>query len=111
MEKFIHRFIKKNKKRKFHIYTYKFSDGKIYIGYSTTGDLNYSHYLHKIHRSISPIGKYLYSNEPYEGPTHETTVEVDIDSDEIYKIQRKILDKYTTDTKQILNRNLKLFGY
>ena len=110
MEKFIHRlFKKKNKKRKLHIYTYKFSDGKIFIGYTINEDLSHIHYLHKIHRS--PIAKYLYSNEPYEGPTHETTVELEIDSDEIYKIQRKILDKYTTDTKQILNRNLKLYGY
>ena len=102
--------LRRSKKRKFHIYTYKFPDGKIYIGH-TTSDLKYRHHQHKIHSNISPISKYINSEEPYEGPTHETTVEVNKDSDEIYKIQRKILDTYTTDTKQILNRNLKLFGY
>ena len=92
------------------IYTYKFPDGKIYIGYTTEG-LKFRHNQHKRIRSVSPITKFLNNNEPYEGPTHEKTVKVNLYGNEIYKIQRKLLDKYTTDTKQILNRNLKLFGY
>ena len=102
--------LRRNKLQNVKIYTYRFSDGKVYIGF-TSGPLEFRHHQHKIHSNISPISKFLNSEEPYEGPTHETTVEVNKDSDEIYKIQRKILDTYTTDTKQILNRNLKLFGY
>ena len=92
------------------IYTYKFPDGKIYIGY-TTGDLKFRHNQHKRIRSVSPITKYINSNEPYEGPTHEETVTVDLYGNEKYKILRKILDKYTNDTTKILNKNLYLFGY
>ena len=88
------------------IYTYKFSDGKIYIGYAS--DLHIRHYQHKIH-CISPIYQYLKNEEIF--PNHEKTVTVDLDSGNLYKIQRKILDRYTTDVNQILNTNLKLLGY
>ena len=94
--------------RKVQIFTYQFPDGKVYIGYTSTGLENH-HQEHK-RCSISPIYQYLNTYEEVL-PKYEKTVEVDIDSNEIYKIQRKILDTYTTDTKQILNENLKLFGY
>ena len=94
--------------RKVKIYTYHFPDGKVYIGY-TSRSLQERHHAHK-RCSISPIYKCLNTHEEVL-PKYEKTVEVDIDSDEIYKIQRKILDKYTTDTNQILNPNLYLFGY
>ena len=94
--------------RKVQIYTYHFPDGKVYIGY-TSRSLHERHQDHK-RCTISPVYKRLKTNEEVI-PKYEETVEVDIDSDEIYKIQRKILDTYTTDTKQILNENLKLFGY
>ena len=93
--------------REVKIYTYHFPDGKIYIGY-TSRSLQERHKAHK-RCSISPIYKCLNSEKTQ--PKHEKTVTVDIDSNEIYKIQRKILDTYTTDTKQILNKNLKLLGY
>ena len=89
------------------IYTYKFSDGKIYIGYTSHG-LESRHNQHKT-RSISPIYQYLNTEEIF--PNHEETVTVDLDSGNLYKIQRKILDRYTTNVNQILNTNLKLLGY
>ena len=94
--------------RKVQIFTYHFPDGKVYIGY-TSRSLQERHHAHK-RCSISPIYKCLNTHEEVL-PKYEKTVTVDIDSDEIYKIQRKILDTYTTDTNQILNKNLKLLGY
>ena len=94
--------------RKVQIFTYHFPDGKVYIGYTSTG-LEERHQAHK-RCSISSIYDYLNTYEEVL-PKYEKTVTVDIDSNEIYKIQRKILDTYTTDTKQILNKNLKLLGY
>ena len=95
---------------KVQIYTYHFPDGKIYIGF-TSASLKFHENEHKTVRSISPIKKYLTSGEKYEGPILEKTVTLDIYDDELYKIQRKILDKYTNDTTKIINKNLKLFGY
>ena len=94
---------------KMEIYTYHFSDGKIYIGYTQYG-LEKRHYKHKT-CGISPLYKRLNNPETELKPKYETTVEVDIYSDELYKIQRKILDLYNIDTNQILNKNLYLFGY
>ena len=98
--------------KKIKIYTYHFPDGKIYIGY-TTGDLKFRHNQHKRIRHVSPITKYLNNPETEVNPKYETTVTLDLyDNDnKLYKIQRKILDTYTTDTNQILHRNLYLFGY
>ena len=95
--------------REVQIYTYEFPNGKIYIGYTSHG-LDYSHRCHKMFSS-SPIYQYL-NNPKYEvKPKYEETVYTDIYGYEIYKFLRKILDKYTTDITQILNRNLYLFGY
>ena len=93
----------KPKYQEFNIYSYKFSDGKIYVGY-TIGDLEFRHNQHK-RRGISPIFKYLNSEEPYEGPIHEKTVKLK-KNDEVYPHIREIIDKYTTDTSKILNKNL-----
>ena len=94
--------------RKVKIYTYHFPDGKLYIGF-TSRSLEDRHKEHK-RCSISTIFKRLITYKEVL-PKYEKTVEVDIDGDEIYKIQRKILDKYNVNTDQILNENLKLFGY
>ena len=94
--------------KKVEIYTYKFSDGKIYIGYVSPGGLEVRHYQHKIH-DISPIHNRLNTEEIF--PNYEETVTVNMNNDELYQIQRSILDKYTTDVKMILNRNLERFGY
>ena len=91
------------------IYTYKFPNGKIYIGYTSYG-LEYVDNFHKSF-SVSPICQYLNNPETYVKPNEEIKVTVNVYGDEIHKIQRKILDKYTTDTTQILNKNLYLFGY
>ena len=91
------------------IYSYKFPDGKIFIGY-TSYDLQDFHKGHKFFPA-SPLCQYLNNPEIHTLPTYEETVTVDVYGDEIYKILRKILDKYTNDTTQILNKNLYLFGY
>ena len=95
--------------REVQIYTYKFPDGKIYIGYTCYG-LENSDKDHKFFPA-SPICQYLNNPETYVKPKEEKKVIVDVYGDEIYKIERKILDKYTSDTTQILNKNLYLFGY
>ena len=98
--------------RKVKIYTYKFGD-KVYVGF-TSRSLEDRHQEHKRY-SISSIYNYLNDEKTKETyPKHEETVTVDIYSDEIYEIykrQRKILDKYTNKTCDILNKNLKLLGY
>lgn len=93
------------------IYTYHFPDGKIYVGFTSFG-LEKRHNQH-IRHSISPIYKYLNNEETYQEPKYEKTVIVDkdIDSYEIYPHLREILDKYTSDTSLILNKNLWLYGY
>ena len=95
--------------REVQIYTYKFPDGKIYIGYTSYG-LDYAYKDDKFF-SASPVCQYLNNPETDIKPTEEQKVTVDVYGDDIYKFERKILDKYTTDTTQILNKNLKLFGY
>ena len=91
------------------IFTYQFPNGKIYIGYTSRG-LDYAHRCHQTFSS-SPIYEYLHNEKTYKEPKYEETVYTDVYGDEIYKFLRKILDKYTTDTTQILNKNLYLLGY
>ena len=100
---------KKTSFRKVQIYTYQFPDGKIYIGYTSHG-LENAHKDHKFFPA-SPICQYLNDPETHTLPKYEKTVTVDPYGDEIYKYEREILDKYTSDTTQILNKNLYLFGY
>ena len=94
--------------RKVQIFTYHFPDGKVYIGF-TSRSLEDRHQEHK-RSSISSIYKCLNTHEEVL-PKYEKTVEVNIDNREIYDIQRNILDKYTTDTNKILNKNLFLYNY
>ena len=94
--------------REVKIYTYHFPDGKVYVGYTSAG-LDHRHREHK-RCSISPIYEYLKTHEEVL-PKYEKTVEVNIDEPEIYNIQREILDKYTSDTNKILNKNLILYNY
>ena len=93
------------------IYTYHFPNGKIYIGFTSLG-LKKRHNQH-IRDFISPLYKYLNNEETYQEPKYEKTVIVDKDTDsyEIYPHLREILDKYTSDTSLILNKNLWLYGY
>ena len=100
-------------KKKVQFYSYKFSDGKIYVGYIKNSNLFIRHMQHK-QRSISPIFKYL-NNPKYEEvlPKIEETFYMSENDflDEKYKIIRKIFDKYTNDTTKILNVNLFMYGY
>ena len=91
------------------IYIYQFPNGKIYVGYTSHG----LDYVHKCHQSFSssPIFQYLKNLKSYVEPKEEQKVTVDVYGDEVYKFIRKIFDKYITDTTQILNRNLYLYGY
>ena len=91
------------------IFTYQFPDGKIYVGYTSVG-LEIRHNDHQT-ISVSPIYKYLNNEETYKEPQYEKTVKVNVDSGEIYPHLREILDKYTSDTSLILNKNLWLYGY
>ena len=102
------RSISSSQTRKVQIYTYHFPDGTLYIGYTSRG-LENRHREHK-RSSISSIYKYLKTHKEVL-PKYEKTVEVNIDNREIYDIQRNILDKYTTDTNKILNKNLFLYNY
>ena len=93
------------------IYLYHFPDvDKFYIGF-TSKDLKHAHKLHKS-LWVDPLYSYL-NDEKYQDivPTFELSVTVDVYGDDIYKLQRKILDKYTTDVSKILNENLEVFGY
>ena len=98
---------------KVQFYSYKFSDGKIYVGYIKNSNLYIRHMQHK-QRSISPIYNYL-NNPNYEEvlPKIEETfyMSENVFLYERYKIIRKIFDKYTNDTTKILNTNLYLYGY
>ena len=73
-------------------------------------DLDFVHNQHKRIRYISPICKYLNSEEPYEGPILEKTIKLK-KNDNVYPHIRQIIDKYTTDPSKILNKNLWLYGY
>ena len=95
--------------KELEIFTYTFPDNKIYIGYTSVG-LQIRHNQHK-RWPISPIYKYLNNEETYQEPKYEKTVKVNVNSDEIYPHLREILDKYTSDTSLILNKNLWLYGY
>ena len=96
--------------REYKIYTYHFPDGKIYIGYvGESRSLESRHNEHK-RCSISSLYKRLNNNEEVL-PKYEETVTVVLDSGEIYKTLRKILDKYNAKKEDIINRNKSLYGY
>ena len=91
--------------RRFEVYSYKFPNNSIYVGYT-------SHGLDKIHSehircSISPINKIL-KEYPNVYPEVELTVE-NISYNELHRIQRKVFDSNLN--MKILNENLWLYGY
>lgn len=91
--------------KKIEIFTYKFPNNSIYVGYSSYGlDENYR--LHK-KCNISPIFKIL-NEYPDVKPKLELTVE-NKSYRELYNIQRQIFD--TNPNMKILNVNLWLYGY
>ena len=93
-----------NDKKGIKIYSYVFPYGQIYIG-RTIRTLNYVHDYHK-RCKISPIHDALQRlSQVY--PKLESTIPFSTKLDEIYKIQRKIAYKYTTDPLKIINTNIR----
>lgn len=91
--------------RKFEVYSYKFPNNTIYVGYTSNGlkTVNYDHRKN----SLSPIYKIL-KEYPEVYPEVELTIE-NISYNGLHKLQRKIFDS-NLDMK-ILNVNLYLYGY
>lgn len=87
------------------IFTYKFPNNSIDVGYCTYG-LNENYRLHKKY-DFSPIFNIL-NEYPHVKPKLELTVENKSYRD-IYDIQRQILD--SNPNMKILNENLWLYGY
>ena len=83
-----------NDKKGIKIYSYVFPCGQIYIG-RTIRTLNYVHDYHK-RCKISPI---------HDGLQRLSHVYPKLD--EIYKFQRKIAYKYTSDPLKIINTNIR----
>lgn len=91
--------------KKFEVYSYKFPNNSIYVGFT-------SHGLDRIHRdhircTLSPINKIL-KEYPDVYPEVELTIE-NISYNGLRKIQRKIFDSNLN--MKILNENLRLYGY
>ena len=91
--------------KKIEIFTYKFPNNSIYVGYCTYG-LDENYILHKKCR-CSPIFNIL-NEYPDVKPKLELTVE-NKSFKEIYNIQRQIFD--ANPNMKILNVNLWLYGY
>ena len=92
-------------KRKYKLYSYKFPDDSIYVGY-TPIDLDYIHYYHSTSH-ISPIS-HMIKKYPDVYPKVELVVE-NVTYDTLHKLQRKIFD--SNSKMKILNVNLWLYGY
>ena len=92
--------------KKIEIYSYKFPNNSIYVGYTTRG-LDFHH--NKIHKksNLSPIFKIL-KEYPNVKPKNELNVE-NKSYRELYKIRRQIFD--ANPDMKILNVNLWLYGY
>ena len=91
--------------KKFEVYSYKFPNNSIYVGYTSHG----LEIVHKNHTrcSLSPINKIL-KEYPDVYPEVELTIE-NISYNELHRIQRKIFDSNLN--MKILNENLWLYGY
>ena len=91
--------------KKFEVYSYKFPNNSIYVGYTSHG-LETSHKDHTRCR-LSPINKIL---KEYRNvyPKVELTIE-NISYNGLRKIQRKVFDSNLN--MKILNENLRLYGY
>ena len=91
--------------RKFEVYSYKFPNNSIYVGFTPHGlDI-----IHSDHTrcSLSPINKIL-KEYPDVYPEVELTIE-NISYNGLSKIQRKVFDSNLN--MKILNENLRLYGY
>ena len=91
--------------KKFEIYSYKFPNNSIYVGFT-------SHGLDRIHRNhvrcnLSPINKIL-KEYPNVYPEVELIIE-NTTYNKLYGILRRILDSNLN--MKILNVNLWLYGY
>ena len=87
------------------IYSYKFPDNSIYVGFTSYGVEN-MHYNHS-KKIISPI-----YNKINEYPNIEPKIELIVENKsykDLYKITRQIFDK--NPNMKILNVNLCLYGY
>lgn len=91
--------------RKFEVYSFKFPDNSIYVGYTSHGLENA--YKNHSRCSLSPIYKTI---KEYPGvyPEVELTVE-NVSFNELNKLQRKVFDSNLN--MKILNENLWLYGY
>ena len=92
--------------KKFEVYSYKFPNNTIYVGYTSHG-LDIIHCEHK-RRYYSPVYESL-KKYPDVYPQVELTVENITSFEELNKIQRKIFDSNLN--MKILNVNLWLYGY
>lgn len=86
------------------IYTYVFPCGQVFVG-RTIRTLDYVHNYHK-RCKISPIHDAL-KKLSHVYPKLESTIPLGTPLNEIYKIQRKIVYRYTTDPAKIINTNIK----
>ena len=91
--------------KKFEVYSYKFPNNTIYVGYTSHG-LEIIHQNHT-RSSLSPINKIL-KEYPNVYPEVELTIE-NISYNGLHKIQRKVFDSNLN--MKILNENLWLYGY
>ena len=91
--------------KKYEVYSYKFPNNSIYVGYTSHG----LEIVHKNHTrcSLSPINKIL-KEYPDVYPEVELTIE-NISYNELHRIQRKVFDSNLN--MKILNENLWLYGY
>ena len=91
--------------KKFEVYSYKFPNNSIYVGYTSHG----LELAHKDHTrcSLSPINKII-KEYPDVYPEVELIVE-NTTYNELRRIQRKVFDSNLN--MKILNENLWLYGY
>ena len=91
--------------KKFEVYSYKFPNNSIYVGYTSHG----LEIVHKNHTRcrLSPINKSL-KEYPDVYPEVELTIE-NISYNGLRRIQRQIFDSNLN--MKILNVNLWLYGY
>ena len=92
--------------KKYEVYSYKFPNNSIYVGFTPYG-LDAIHYNHS-KCGFSPVYQFI-KEYPDVYPQVEVTIENVSSYNEIHKIQRKIFDSNLN--MKILNENLRLYGY
>ena len=93
------------------IYMYKFSNNKVYLGW-TSRSLNQKHHDHKSF-AASPMYQYLNSDTiKYKGPTVIKTIQIKWSKSELknydhelYKTIRQLKKEYNITDDQLINRN------